>query len=143
MAQAAIFVRSYIVVVSLVGIAAREGPARASITLSGVDGLRGDVLYLREDLLWRYVGDRDVVVFAFGARELRPYPSPPPQWLLDARRQQTDAWRAVVTDLRPKPSARAKKSGTKKRATTAGSKKKAPKSGTAKPKKRGDGAAKA
>lgn len=115
---------------------------RASITLSGVDGLRGDVLYLREDLLWQYVGDRDVVVFAFGERELRPYPPSPPQWLLDARRQQTDAWNAVVTDLRPKPPAGAKNSGTKKRATKTGSKKKAPQSGTAKPKKRRDGAAK-
>lgn len=72
--------------------------AKASITLSGVDGLRGDVLYLREDLLGQYVGERDVVVFAFGERELRPYPPSPPQWLLDAQRQQIDAWQAVVTD---------------------------------------------
>ena len=87
--------------------------------------------------------NRDVVVFAFGERELRPYPPSPPQWLLDAQRQQTDSWRAVVTDLRSKPPARTKKSGTKKRATKAAPKKKAPKSGTAKRKKRGDGASKA
>lgn len=71
----------------------------AAITLSGIDGLEGDVLYLRKDLLERYVGDRDVVVFAFGERELRPYPPSPPQWLLDAHRQQTNAWHEVVTDL--------------------------------------------
>lgn len=69
---------------------------RASITLSGVDGLQGDVLYLREDLLEQYVGDREIVVFAFGERELRPYPPSPPQWLLDAQRQQTNAWHRVL-----------------------------------------------
>jgi hypothetical protein len=45
---------------------------RATITLSGVDGLEGDVLYIREDLLLQYVGDRAVVWFAFGERDLRP-----------------------------------------------------------------------
>lgn len=71
---------------------------RASITLSGVDGLQGDVLYLRKDLLEQYVGDRDIVVFAFGERELRPYPPSPPQWLLDAQRQQTNAWQGVLNE---------------------------------------------
>ena len=74
---------------------------RASITLSGVDGLRGDVLYLRHDLLWQYVDERDVVVFAFGERELRPYPPSPPQWLLDAQQHGTNAWHEVVTELMP------------------------------------------
>lgn len=71
---------------------------RATITLSGVDGLEGDVLYIREDLIRDYVGDRDVVWFAFGERELRPYPPSPPKWLLDAQRAQTNAWCEVVTD---------------------------------------------
>lgn len=101
---------------------------RASITLSGVDGLRGDVLYLREDLLRQYVGERDVVVFAFGERELRPYPPSPPRWLYDARRQQLDTWRAVVTDVWSKPPVEAKTSETKKRASKAGFKKRTPKS---------------
>lgn len=79
---------------------------RASITLSGVDGLQGDMLYLREDLLWQYVGDRDVVVFAFGERELRPYPPSPPQWLLHAQRERTNAWCEVVTDSELMESAR-------------------------------------
>ena len=71
---------------------------RATITLSGVDGLEGDVLYIRKDLIRDYVGDRDVVWFAFGERELRPYPPSPPKWLLDARCAQTNAWCEVVTD---------------------------------------------
>jgi len=70
---------------------------RASITLSGVDGLEGDVLYFRKDLLWQYIADRDFVWYAFGERELRPYPPSPPQWLLDAQRQQTNAWLEVLT----------------------------------------------
>lgn len=71
---------------------------RATITLSGVDGLEGDVLYIRTNLIRDYVGDRDVVWFAFGERELRPYPPSPPKWLLDAQRAQTNAWCEVVTD---------------------------------------------
>jgi hypothetical protein len=75
----------------------------ATITLRGVDGLDGDVLYIREDLLRQYVGERAIVWFAFGERELRPYPQPPPQWLLDIQRAQTNAWREVLTepDLNP------------------------------------------
>ena len=71
---------------------------RATLTLGGVDGLDGDVLYVREDLLRQYVGDRVVVWFAFGERELRPYPSSPPQWLVDAQRQQANAWHVVLTE---------------------------------------------
>jgi len=114
---------------------------RASITLSGVDGLKGDALYLREDVLWQYVGDRDVVVFSFGERGLRPYPPSPPQWLLDAQRQQTNAWRAVVMDLGSQSPAPKKKRTTKKHLSKPGVQK-SPKTRTAKRKKQGDGAAK-
>ncbi|MBD1853165.1 hypothetical protein H6F87_24795 [Cyanobacteria bacterium FACHB-502] len=71
---------------------------RATITLSGVDGLDGDVLYIKEDLLRQYVADRVVVWFAVGERELRPYPLSPPQWLLDAQLKQTNAWCQVLTE---------------------------------------------
>ena len=70
----------------------------ATITLSGVDGLVGDVVYIREDLLRQYVADRAIVWFAFGERELRPYPPSPPAWLMDAQRQQSNAWHKVLTD---------------------------------------------
>jgi hypothetical protein len=71
---------------------------RATITLSGVDGLDGYVLYIREDLLYEYVSGRKVVWFAFGERELRPYPPSPPRWLLDAQRAQANAWCEVLTE---------------------------------------------
>lgn len=72
--------------------------SRATITLSGVDGLNGDILYAREDLLRRYVGERVIVWFAFGRRDLLPYPPSPPQWLADAQRQQTNVWCEVLTE---------------------------------------------
>ncbi len=65
---------------------------RASITLSGVDGLEGDVLYLREDLLREYAGNRAVVCCAFGERTLRHYRSAPPDWLAAAERKGANAW---------------------------------------------------
>lgn len=68
---------------------------RATISLSGVDGLYGDVLYIREDLVRQYLGDRAIIWFAFGERELRPYPPTPPQWLVNAERGQGNAWSDV------------------------------------------------
>lgn len=70
----------------------------ATITLSGVDGLEGDIVYLREDLLRQYAGDRAIVWLVFGERELRPYPPSPPKWLLDAQRASEDAWSMVFTE---------------------------------------------
>ncbi len=71
---------------------------KATISLSGVDGLDGDVLYVREDLLRRYAGDRAVVWLVFGERELLPYPASLPQWLVYARQQQAGTWHEVLTE---------------------------------------------
>lgn len=71
--------------------------SRATITLSGVDGLDADILYVREDLLQQYVGHRTIVWFAFGERELRPYPPSPPQWLIDTQTKNANEWREVLT----------------------------------------------
>jgi hypothetical protein len=70
----------------------------ATITLSGVDGLVGNLVYIREDLLRKYVADRVTVWFAYGERELRPYPPSPPEWLEDAQRQQAHLWHELVTE---------------------------------------------
>lgn len=71
---------------------------RVTITLSGVDGLDGEIVYIREDLLRQYIGGRDIVWFVCGERMLSPYPSSPPQWLVDAQRQQANSWREVLTE---------------------------------------------
>jgi hypothetical protein len=80
--------------------------ARATITLGGVDGLDADLLYVREDLLRQYAGERAIVWFAFGQRELRPYPPSPPEWLVEAQRQQANVWCEVLTDADFKQSAK-------------------------------------
>lgn len=72
--------------------------SRATITLSGVDHLEADILYVREDLLRRYVGERAIVWFGFGERELEPYPSRPPRWLESVRQQRKDCWSEVLTE---------------------------------------------
>jgi hypothetical protein len=84
---------------------------RATITLSGVDGLEGDILYVRDNLLRQYVGDRTIVWFAFGERELSLDPLSPPQWLVDAKRRQANAWQVVLTnaDLIPQETKKAAK----------------------------------
>lgn len=71
---------------------------RATMTLSSVDGFEGDVLYIREDLLRKYLGNRALIWFVFGERELRPYPPSPPKWLVDAQRQQADRWHEVLAE---------------------------------------------
>lgn len=71
--------------------------SRATITLSGVDGLEGDLLYIREDLIQQYMGNRDIVWSAFGERELRPYPASPPNWLVNAHQQGTNSWHEVYS----------------------------------------------
>jgi hypothetical protein len=99
---------------------------RATITLSGVDGLDADIVYVREDLLRQYVGDRAIVWLAFGERELRPYPPSPPEWLVDAQRQQANAWCEVLTEADLEQSAKPpgkKKAGKRQPATTSTAKK--------------------
>lgn len=93
--------------------------SRATITLSGVDGLEGNVLYIREDLLRKYVDDNAIIWFAFGERELRPYPPSPPQWLENVYRQQANAWCKVLTQTDLKQSVvqpRKKRRGKRQRA---------------------------
>ncbi len=98
----------------------------ATITLSGVDGLSGDVLYVREDLLWRYVDKRAVIWFVFGGRELRPFPPSPPQWLADVLRQRANTWCEVLTETDLKQNAKppkTKKARTRKPGATSTAKK--------------------
>lgn len=103
--------------------------SRATITLSGVDGLQGDILYIREDLLRQYVGaDRAVIWLVFGERELQPYPSSPPRWLIKAQQQQANSWREVLTeaDLKHNAKPARKKKAMKRRVATAHSIRKPP-----------------
>lgn len=103
--------------------------SRATITLSGVDGLQGDILYIREDLLRQYVGaDRAVIWLVFGERDLQPYPSSPPRWLIKAQQQQANSWREVLAeaDLKHNAKPARKKKAMKRRVATAHSIRKPP-----------------
>lgn len=95
---------------------------RAAITLGGVDGLDADILYVREDLLRQYTGERAIVWFVFGERELRPYPPSPPKWLEDAQRERADAWCDVLTEADLKqsvkpPGTKTQRKGSRQRRT--------------------------
>ena len=83
----------------------------ATITLDGINGLEGDILYIREDLLRQYAAGRAIVWSAFGERELYPCPPTRPDWLLDAQRRGEDTWNMVITekDLIPSPRPTGKK----------------------------------
>lgn len=70
----------------------------ATITLSGVDGLEGDMLYIREDLLRQYIQERKIIWLVSGERELRPFPPSPPEWLLTALRNGENTWTEVITE---------------------------------------------
>jgi hypothetical protein len=72
--------------------------SRATVTLSGIDGFEGELLYIREDLLHQYVDDRSIIWFAFGERELLPYPPSPPQWFTAVRQSDANSWRQVLTE---------------------------------------------
>ncbi len=70
----------------------------ATISLNGIDGLKGNILYIHEDLFRQYVGERTVVWFTQGERNLSPYPLSPPQWLSELFGSQANAWFTVLTE---------------------------------------------
>lgn len=71
---------------------------KATVTLEGIDGLDGDLLYIREDLLREYAGLHSVVWFAFGERELSPFSLARPEWHVDAQQHRENAWHEVLTE---------------------------------------------
>ncbi len=67
----------------------------ATITIGGIGGLEGDLLYLREDLLMDYVGKRQVVWLVWGERQVWPFPSSPPEELKKALEERANIWRII------------------------------------------------
>lgn len=68
---------------------------RATITIGGMGGLEGDLLYLRENLLMDYVGKRQVVWLVWGERQVWPFPSSPPEELKKALEERANIWRII------------------------------------------------
>lgn len=73
--------------------------SRATVTVGNVDGFEGDILYIREDLLLKYVGSRAITWFAFGEREIVPYSPSAPNWLAQAYRDGANSWRELLTNV--------------------------------------------
>jgi len=69
----------------------------AAISLAGPTGFDGHLLYLREDLVYRYAAGRQLIWFIWGERQLRPDPFlyPVPSWLVRAQNDRADVWRHV------------------------------------------------
>ncbi len=71
---------------------------RAAISLSAPEGLDGHMLYLREDLVYRYAAGRRMIWFVWGEKER--YPDSlvsPPDWYLKVRSEYSNVWRHVRT----------------------------------------------
>jgi hypothetical protein len=66
-----------------------------ALSFAAPDRFDGHLLYLREDLLHRYAEGRQLVWFIWGERQIRPYPFPTPDWIVDAARSGADIWRHV------------------------------------------------
>jgi hypothetical protein len=67
----------------------------ATVTTGAPQGFKGHILYLREDLVKKFLGRRRLVWFAWGERGVHPFPYSPPEWLNQARQQGLDTWRIV------------------------------------------------
>ncbi len=68
----------------------------AALSYAAPPRFNGKLLYLREDLLARYAQGRTLIWFLWGERQLRPYPSPAPQWLVHAQRSDAEVWRHIA-----------------------------------------------
>jgi hypothetical protein len=68
---------------------------KASISLAAPAGMKGEILFVREDLLAPYLAGRTLVWFAFGERRLYDASASPPAWYSDHVRRGTNSWRVV------------------------------------------------
>ena len=64
----------------------------ASKTFGAHERERGDLLYLREELVREYASGRELIWFVRGERLIYPRPDPAPDWLIEAKRSQADIW---------------------------------------------------
>lgn len=68
----------------------------AALTFLAPNGYKGHLLYLREDLVYKYAAGRKLIWFIWGERQLNPHPQPTPDWLILAQRKNENVWRRVV-----------------------------------------------
>ncbi|MHB9144879.1 MAG: NACHT domain-containing protein [Symbiobacteriia bacterium] len=69
----------------------------AALSLAAPAGFGGQLLYLRQDLLYQYAAGRRLVLFIWGQRQLVPHPRQHDSWLSKARQSGADVWRYIRT----------------------------------------------
>ncbi|GAA1435938.1 hypothetical protein GCM10009641_33360 [Mycobacterium cookii] len=77
----------------------------ASLSFSAPEGFDGHVLYIREDLVTAFTGDRSVVTFGWGERQIHAdWSKKTPDRLLEVYRAYRNVWRThrVIAEGRPK-----------------------------------------
>ena len=65
----------------------------ATITLNGPKGFDGHLLYLREDLLYRYAAGRQLIWFGWGERLLYTTNGKGADWLVESRQKGEGFWK--------------------------------------------------
>lgn len=75
-------------------LVARDGEP-ASLTFRATDPWKGQLLYLRQDLLRHYAGDREIVLVAWGERMVDVDWHAPPEWLREVHDNGEHRWREV------------------------------------------------
>lgn len=71
--------------------------SHATISLGGVDGLEGQALYIREDLLLKYAENRALLWSTFGERQLCSLSLIRPEWLTRILELRLNSWHKVFT----------------------------------------------
>jgi hypothetical protein len=78
--------------------------SKAAVSVAAPEGFGGHLLYLREDLIRRYLGPRKLIWFIWGERNVayHLYESRP-DWLLSAHERHEVIWRRIISaeDLSP------------------------------------------
>ena len=67
----------------------------AAMSFSAPDGFDGHLLYLREDLVYKYAAGRKLIWFIWGERRLELQSDSSPRWLIDICQSGQDVWRIV------------------------------------------------
>lgn len=69
---------------------------RGSITLSEIEGVEGNILYLREDMLSQYMLENDATWLVSSEKFLTNTNEPPPEWLVSLRKERKLEWHETI-----------------------------------------------
>lgn len=70
----------------------------AALSFKAPTGFDGELLYLREDLVYKYAAGRQLIWHIQGEKQIYPYPRPTPDWLIQAQRNGQGTWHYLRED---------------------------------------------